>query len=239
LRISLSEVSPITSCFRGFRFCLLPLASFRISTRRAVTTTERHREAVMQTHAARLASFESAPRKRNQPKSLPSWPHPDTYGVTPATLADAGYYYDPQPGSAPDNVNCVYCENGLQDWEEDDDALNEHCRDITKGPRAGTRCPYAIVKKAMRDYQTLGQKACEDPGSDRMLEARRGTFGKWWTFDSIPGWGPTSNRVGIIVCSSQSISWLKATFSWLLLDSTTVRQKKRPTSAPVYTVLPS
>ena len=161
----------------------------------------RRRKLGMETYERRLASFVPAARKRNQP--IPStWPHPKSFSVTPATLAAAGFRYDPTP-SANDNVTCVYCDKGLEGWEEGDDALDEHLK-RTLG--SGERCAWAVILGVKRDYDEKGIAACDPPTSKSLENARKASFGPWWTFDNKSGWKPTSQKVSVLLQQSDKIS---------------------------------
>lgn len=152
--------------------------------------------ALMETYEGRLATFAAQPRRRHHPVPS-SWPHGLDFSVTPATLAAAGFRYDPTP-SGDDNVTCVYCSRGLEGWEEGDDALDEHLK--RHDSFTGEQCPWATVMGAKRDYEAARSRGTslatlEEPTTSRLENARRNTFGKWWTFDGKKNWKPTSGRV--------------------------------------------
>lgn len=151
----------------------------------------------VETFEGRLASFARQPRRRNQPVQS-TWPHPDTFSVTPASLAIAGFRYDPTPTSD-DNVTCVYCGKGLEGWEEGDDALDEHLKRLDS--ETGEPCAWATILGAKRDYQDTvrsnkSTRHLERPQSQRLETARKRTFGAWWKLDNKKGWNPTSSKVG-------------------------------------------
>ena len=151
----------------------------------------------METYAGRLATFTVSSKK----KSASRWPHPlKGFSVTPSSLASAGFYYDPAANSRDsDNVTCVHCAKGLEGWEEGDDALEEHLKRAIDGGSEGDRCPWAtIMNERQHDNEDW-----QDPHSQKMLNARRGTFGAWWKYDGKKGWKPTSERVGILQDSSK------------------------------------
>lgn len=154
----------------------------------------------MFTFEARLASFgpaasTSKARRNNaghSSKSSRSWPHPKSWTVTPESLAAAGFRFQ-SSDIAEDAVVCVYCDKGLQDWEQGDDPIDEH---LKRRSDEGEQCPWALVMAAKRDFMELGGNGCEDPMEESLVAARKSTFGAWWTFDSQPGWKPTSDKVG-------------------------------------------
>lgn len=139
----------------------------------------------------RLASFSStSTSKRSQAKTLARWPHPPSFSVTPASLASAGFIYDPTP-TASDNVTCAYCRRGLEGWEPGDDALDEHLK--RKDEKTGLHCPWAAVMARKREWES--GEGIEREGEE-MYKARLGTFGKWWKMDTKRNWNPTSSKVG-------------------------------------------
>lgn len=73
------------------------------------------------TAQSRVASFEA---KKATAKKL-RWPHPSTFGVTPAMLASAGFYHDPADGE-PDRTTCWMCMQSMKGWEEGDDPWALH-----------------------------------------------------------------------------------------------------------------
>ena len=170
----------------------------------------------METYEGRLATFavsaaaaaaaaagsrhpsKSRQKEQQRQHTGAQWPHSASFSVTPASLASAGFYYDPTE-SASDNVTCVYCEKGLEGWEDGDDALDEHLRRINK--ETGDKCAWATVMGAKRDWDLFGDGALADgsaqldPAGEVLVQARRSTFGSWWKFDGKKGWKPTSGRV--------------------------------------------
>lgn len=67
------------------------------------------------------------------------WPHPKSYKATPHTLADAGFYWNPNP-AAKDNVSCFFCDEDFSDWEEHYDPHVIHY------DRCGGSCAWAIAR---------------------------------------------------------------------------------------------
>lgn len=53
-----------------------------------------------------------------------TWPGNPGIGVTPRTLAKAGFYFT----KLSDECNCFYCGGGLKDWESTDEPWTEHAR---------------------------------------------------------------------------------------------------------------
>ena len=89
----------------------------------------------------RVDSFGPTKSKRTKASSSkqPTWPHPASFKATPETLAEAGFYFHPDPDN-PDNVACFMCKKNLDGWEPDDDPFSIHynkCRDS---------CAWAVVR---------------------------------------------------------------------------------------------
>ena len=157
----------------------------------------------MDTFAARLASFDVAhpatKRRTSNAKGAKTlkWPHqnPSASAVssmpTARTRADeqlayAGFFYQPT-STSPDKATCFTCGSGVDGWDSDDDPVTEHL----------ALCPYcswAITLNVERQIEA-GSGELEDPTSEKMLQAREGTFGKKWPHDSKRGW----------VCKSQKV----------------------------------
>ncbi|KAK0702075.1 hypothetical protein B0T26DRAFT_540269 [Lasiosphaeria miniovina] len=106
------------------------------------------------------------------PKSL-HWPHKS---LSPASLASAGFFFDPFPESL-DNAVCFLCNKGLDGWEEDDNPLEEHLKH-------SPNCAWAImaaIEAELGDYGTV------HPLEPAMVEARKATFGGQWPYESKKG----------------------------------------------------
>ncbi|MPC62588.1 Baculoviral IAP repeat-containing protein 2 [Portunus trituberculatus] len=67
-------------------------------------------------------------------KSFMGWP--DGVKQTPKELAEAGFSYC----GLSDHVRCFYCDNGLRNWEKEDDPWEEHARWYPE-------CKFVLVKK--------------------------------------------------------------------------------------------
>ncbi|KAF9420207.1 hypothetical protein BGZ94_009177 [Podila epigama] len=133
---------------------------------------------------ARLASF------YRKPKSW-SWPHAETFKATPATLSEAGFYFQPvEKGS--DNVICFLCHKTMDGWNADNDPFKEH---LDFSPR----CGWAIVRSI--PYVEDGglpfhwDNEADLPRGERMTNARIQTFGDWWPHAKTPGWFGTVYRM--------------------------------------------
>lgn len=95
---------------------------------------------------SRIKSFSLANTKTKRSKASSSkqtssskWPHPASFKATPDSLAEAGFYYDPD-SDHPDNVTCFMCKKNLGGWEPDDDPFAIHyekCRNT---------CSWAVVR---------------------------------------------------------------------------------------------
>jgi hypothetical protein len=72
------------------------------------------------------------------------WPHckSGSYLANPLTLAGAGFYSDPRPGSL-DRTVCFSCGLALMEWEPHDDPVTQH-------KESGKECAY------VRELDTLG-----------------------------------------------------------------------------------
>jgi hypothetical protein len=95
---------------------------------------------------ARLQSFKKSKRVKNPTKSSTTtlkWPHPQDFTANPATLAEAGFYYDPSYDD-PDNVTCFNCEKQLAGWEEEDDPYVIHWN------KCAQTCCWAVVQCGLR-----------------------------------------------------------------------------------------
>ncbi|KAI4216229.1 MAG: hypothetical protein LQ351_001239 [Letrouitia transgressa] len=143
----------------------------------------------METLADRLASFSvahAATKKRTSSakgsKSL-KWPHQDP---TPSELANAGFFYHPKP-SAPDNTQCFLCRSNLDSWEEGDNAISEHLK-------LAPHCAWATIAAIEQDMED-GVLDQEDPMSEKLLNARKITFGAKWPHESKRGWMCKTQKV--------------------------------------------
>ncbi|KND88786.1 Protein bir1 [Tolypocladium ophioglossoides CBS 100239] len=129
-------------------------------------------------HEARLASFQKSSKKRGSTASgrgkALNWPHKQ---IAPASLAKAGFYFDPSPDS-PDNVVCFLCNKGLDGWESGDDPLLEHLKHAS-------HCGWAVVAAIEAE---IGDYEKADPGQPHMVEARKATFAGRWPHDGKKGW---------------------------------------------------
>ena len=93
---------------------------------------------------SRLESFAAPKSKRSKASSSKlasssKWPHPSSFKATPDTLAEAGFYFNPDSDSN-DNVTCFMCKKSLGGWEPDDDPFTIHydkCRNT---------CAWAVVR---------------------------------------------------------------------------------------------
>ncbi|KAL8688279.1 MAG: hypothetical protein Q9218_005776 [Villophora microphyllina] len=127
----------------------------------------------METFAARLESFNAAhpagKKRTSNAKTAAKtrWPHKSP---SPAELARAGFFYNPTP-SAPDNTTCFHCRTSLDGWEEDDNAIEQHCN-------LSQSCGWSIIVHIEQEVDK-GSNPQEDPMDEGLLEARRSTFVGW------------------------------------------------------------
>ena len=94
-------------------------------------------------------------------------------------LARAGFFYQPT-SSCPDNTTCYLCQSNLDGWEEGDDAVEEHLR-------LSPDCGWATTVAIEQDIEN-GSYSLEDPMCEKVLEARRMTFGSKWPHEHKRGW---------------------------------------------------
>jgi hypothetical protein len=96
----------------------------------------------------RIDSFSKPVRIQNASKTGATknvkWSHPATFIATPATLAEAGFYFDPSFDDR-DNVTCYFCGKELAGWEEQDDPFDIHWRKCAK------TCAFALVRCGLRE----------------------------------------------------------------------------------------
>ncbi|KAL8775595.1 MAG: hypothetical protein Q9209_000091 [Squamulea sp. 1 TL-2023] len=144
----------------------------------------------MKTFAARLKSFNvvhSSTKKRSsnvKGAAKLKWSHesPD-----PAQLANAGFFYDPKV-SAPDNTTCYLCHSQVNGWEKDDNAIEEHAN-LAAG------CGWAAIARIEQNIEN-GINVQEDPMGDRLMDARRMTFGANWPHEDKELWvGKTEKMI--------------------------------------------
>lgn len=144
----------------------------------------------MEIYAARLNSFETAKstngRRASKAKSAkagPKWPH-----SAPSTtqVAQTGFYFDPSQLS-PDNVTCYHCLRSLDGWESEDIPAKEH---LAFSPD----CAIAILTCIEKDLEDE-KRDLENPMSERMVEARKATFGDMWPHDDKKGWVCKTKKV--------------------------------------------
>ncbi|KAL8673146.1 MAG: hypothetical protein Q9168_002443 [Polycauliona sp. 1 TL-2023] len=136
----------------------------------------------METFEARLESFQvvhqGSKKRTSNSKSAPKlkWSHttPD-----PTQLAKAGFYYNPK-ASAPDNTTCYLCHENLDGWEEDDNAIEEHAN-LSPG------CGWAAIVRIEKNVED-GASEHGDPLDEKLLDARRMTFGANWPHENKRGW---------------------------------------------------
>ncbi|KAH4054936.1 hypothetical protein HBH92_151160 [Parastagonospora nodorum] len=143
-------------------------------------------DASMATFQARLATFQGAPAaktrrpssrsKKAAPKAKAAWP---LAAPSAEDLAFAGFVWRPTSVS-PDNVQCWACNCQLDGWEEADVPAYEH---LTHSPS----CGFAVVTTIRLRHGDPGRTE-EDPISERMIAARKETFGDLWPLDVSAGY---------------------------------------------------
>lgn len=101
-------------------------------------------------------------------------------------LSRAGFFYKPT-SSCPDNTTCYLCQSSLDGWEENDNAVEEHLKHSPK-------CGWAITIATEFEIE-YGNQSPEDPMSERLLDARRMTFGPGWPHENKRGWTCKTQKV--------------------------------------------
>lgn len=102
-------------------------------------------------------------------------------------MAKAGFYFKPAVGDE-DNAACYLCQKNMSQWDPEDDPAAEHIRHDTTCGWALTTCQELVVDGDFID----------DPMGEKMCDARRMTFDKWWPHESKKGWRPSVENVSSI-----------------------------------------
>jgi len=127
--------------------------------------------------------------------------HQIPHTILPSTnyhqLARAGLFYHPT-SSSPDNTTCYLCQRSLDGWEEDDDAVVEHLKHAPE-------CGWAVTIAIEQDVEN-GSYSLEDPMSEKVLNARRMTFGSNWPHEHKKGWACKTNKVCFLCFSGGGLS---------------------------------
>ncbi|KAI4200348.1 MAG: hypothetical protein LQ350_003996 [Teloschistes chrysophthalmus] len=127
----------------------------------------------METLTARLESFNAAhtagKKRASNAKAVEKirWPHKTP---TPTQLAKAGFFFSPGQAT-PDNTICFHCHASLDGWEEDDNAIEQHCK-------LSPSCAWNIITRIEQNIE-YGDIPQDDPMDKALLEARRSTFANW------------------------------------------------------------
>ncbi|KAL9576439.1 MAG: hypothetical protein Q9212_007097 [Teloschistes hypoglaucus] len=127
----------------------------------------------METLTARLESFNAAhaagKKRASNAKAVEKirWPHKTP---SPTELAKAGFFFSPEQ-KRPDNTICFHCHASLDGWEEDDNAIEQHCK-------LSPSCAWNIITRIEQNIE-YGNIPQEDPMDEALLEARRSTFANW------------------------------------------------------------
>ena len=94
--------------------------------------------------------------------------------------------------TAPDNTSCFLCQVNIDGWEEDDCAVQEH---VNLSPSCGWAIIASIEKEVENEYPQL-----ENPLDERVLGARRMTFGINWPHENKRGWTCKTEKVVFTLC---------------------------------------
>ncbi|KAL8905597.1 MAG: hypothetical protein Q9207_002547 [Kuettlingeria erythrocarpa] len=157
----------------------------------------------METFDGRLATFNVAhtitKKRTSNAKGAGKvrWPHksPD-----PAQLARAGFFYNPT-STTPDNTTCYLCHNSLDGWEEDDSAIGEHLN-------FASDCGWAVNVRVEQDIED-GNLFQQDPMDERLLNARKMTFGAGWPHEDKRGWVCKTQKSNLTT-TSENVSIVEA-----------------------------
>ena len=113
----------------------------------------------------------------------PNSMHPPKLSADLLQLAKAGFYYKPS-GASIDNVVCFLCKKSLDGWENGDDPVREHVRNVPG-------CAWAILTDLGRCMNNPNETRAEmNPMDEKMVEARRATFQDKWLHEHRKGWKP-------------------------------------------------
>ena len=84
-------------------------------------------------------------------------------------------------------MTCYACRRELDGWEVDDDPIKEH---LGFSPD----CGWAIQVSLEQETEDGGHGG-EDPMSEKMIEARKATFGDMWPHEKKRGWSCKVQKV--------------------------------------------
>ncbi|KAF5389494.1 hypothetical protein D9757_004327 [Collybiopsis confluens] len=145
----------------------------------------------------RLESYVKLRRAKGSSRSHSNlgWPHPEYFMATPETLAEAGFYFDPNSEDN-DLVTCYMCSKQLGEWSEKDDPFEIHFK------KCGKKCAWASVRCGLvREIDLDGRFVFTDknrlPTSKLMEKARLETFkfGQGWIHDQEKNHGASSKKM--------------------------------------------
>ncbi|ORX90114.1 inhibitor of apoptosis repeat-containing protein [Basidiobolus meristosporus CBS 931.73] len=115
-----------------------------------------------------------------------AWPHPDTFGVVPLNLAEAGFYFDPQ-SKEDDSCVCFLCHKSLGGWEEEDNPVTEHISHAPYCAWAKLLCSRLYVESSAIPLKDFAEDEYL-PTSSAMEAARAATFQEFWPHENKKGW---------------------------------------------------
>ncbi|TFK90325.1 hypothetical protein K466DRAFT_517314 [Polyporus arcularius HHB13444] len=153
---------------------------------------------------ARVDSFSKSKRSKNSSvrhaSSSSKWPHPSSFKATPDSLAEAGFYFDPDLDN-PDNVTCFMCKKGVADWAPEDDPFSIHYDKCAKS------CAWAMVRcqRGVGGESHDSSDPTRHPTSKAVEKARLETFSKVsWPHDAVKGHGANSKALAKagFICNS-------------------------------------
>ena len=82
---------------------------------------------------------------------------------------------------------CYLCKSNLDGWEQNDNAIEEH---VKLSPDCGWAITIAIELGVEH-----GSQSPDDPMSERLLDARKMTFGSKWPHEAKRGWTCKTQKV--------------------------------------------
>jgi hypothetical protein len=84
-------------------------------------------------------------------------------------------------------VTCYLCLKSLDGWEEDDNPTREHAK---FSPECGIAI-HALIEQEVEE----GVREHENPAAEKLVEARKMTFGELWPHEKKRGWTCKTQKV--------------------------------------------
>ena len=86
-------------------------------------------------------------------------------------------------------MTCYSCRKDLDGWDAEDSPIKEH---LALSPD----CGYALQLGIENDLR-IGDEEESNPMSEKLLEARKATFGDMWPHEKKRGWQCKSQKVSL------------------------------------------